>query len=221
MNSYSATALAAPSVGLARPSLEKGVAARLSHIGRRDAILSVAISVVLMVPCFWHHRIEAGDLGSHVYNAWLVQLIARGQAPGLWIAPQWNNILFDFLLSGLARIFSLNVAARMAAAIAVCTFFWGAFAFVLATTRRAPWCLSPLLAAIAYGWTFNRGFFNYYLSLGLAFCALAVFCRTKGWRRLLVLAFAPLIYLAHPLGLAWLFAAVLYLAVAEVVPKRF
>jgi len=29
------------------------------------------ICVQLLVPCFWHQRIEAGDLASHVYNAWL------------------------------------------------------------------------------------------------------------------------------------------------------
>ena len=43
------------------------------------------ISASLLLPCFWHKRIEAGDLPSHTYNAWLSQLIARGQAPGLYV----------------------------------------------------------------------------------------------------------------------------------------
>src|SRR5580700_8178313 len=48
----------------------------------------LATSAAVLVPCFWHKRIEAGDLGSHTYNAWLAQSIERGQAPGLWLANQ-------------------------------------------------------------------------------------------------------------------------------------
>src|SRR6185437_7787714 len=59
-----------------------------------------AISAVALIPVFWHREIEADDLGSHLYNAWLVQLIHRGQIHGLWIDHRWNNILFDYLLSG-------------------------------------------------------------------------------------------------------------------------
>ena len=50
------------------------------------------LSVVLVIPCLWHRRIESGDLASHAYNAWLAQLIEKGQAPGLYIAKQWKNI---------------------------------------------------------------------------------------------------------------------------------
>ena len=52
-----------------------------------------AVSAALLIPVYWHRRIEAGDLGSHLYNAWLAQLIRQGQAPGLWIARQWNNVV--------------------------------------------------------------------------------------------------------------------------------
>src|ERR1035437_5530961 len=48
----------------------------------------VTISAVVLIPCVWHHHLEAGDLPSHLYNAWLAQLIAKGQAPGLFLAPQ-------------------------------------------------------------------------------------------------------------------------------------
>jgi hypothetical protein len=50
--------------------------------------LILAVSVAMIVPCLWHRRIEAGDLGSHVYNAWLAQLVEKGQAPGLYIMRQ-------------------------------------------------------------------------------------------------------------------------------------
>jgi len=33
---------------------------------------------------------------------------------------------------------------------------------------------SHCLVMLAYGWTFNLGFFNYYLSLGLGFFAIAI-----------------------------------------------
>jgi hypothetical protein len=57
-------------------------------------------SLLLLVPCFWQPRIQAGDLSSHLYNAWLAQLIERGQAPGLTLARQSNNVLFDLMLGG-------------------------------------------------------------------------------------------------------------------------
>src|SRR5665213_3123766 len=129
----------------------------------------LGISAALLVPCFWQRRIEAGDLASHVYNAWLAQLIQQGRAPGLWIARQWNNVLFDLLLSWLGDAFGLRVAERIAVSIVVVIFFWGAFALISVTTRRTPWNLSPLIAIFAYGWTFEMGFMNFYISLGLCF----------------------------------------------------
>src|SRR5579859_1728550 len=139
--------------------------------------LVVALSLALVVPCVWHRHIEAGDLGSHVYNAWLAQLIEHGQAPGLRIAYPSTNILFDSLLSALANIFGLRAAEILSVAIAVLIFFWGAFVLIAAATRRAPWLLTPLIAMVAYGWTFEMGFFNYYISLGLSFFALAILWR--------------------------------------------
>ena len=41
----------------------------------------VAISALVIVPCLWQPRIEAGDLPSHVYNAWLGHLITTGRLP--------------------------------------------------------------------------------------------------------------------------------------------
>jgi hypothetical protein len=180
----------------------------------------LAISVVVLTPCFWHRHIEAGDLGSHVYNAWLAQLIEHGHAPGLWIARQWNNVFFDFLLSALGTIFSLRVAEKIAVSVAVLIFFWGAFALVCAATRRAPWFLLPLLAMISYGWTFEMGFFNYYISLGLSFFSLAIFWRGKAWELFIALALAPLAFLAHPLGFFWLLAAAAYIGIAAAISRR-
>ncbi|HYL68256.1 MAG TPA: hypothetical protein VEX69_03740 [Candidatus Limnocylindria bacterium] len=180
----------------------------------------LALSVAVLTPCFWHRHIEAADLGSHLYNAWLAHLIERGQAPGLVIVPLWTNVLFDHLLAGLARILTMHAAEKIAVPLVVLIFFWGGFALAAAAARRAVWFIIPLLAMATYGWTFEMGFFNFYLSLGLSFFSLALFWRGNRLERLLAFLPAPLMVSAHPLGLIWLAGAALYIAVAEPVLRR-
>jgi hypothetical protein len=175
-------------------------------------------SGVLLIPCFWHRHIVSSDLGSHLYNAWLAQLIRHGQVTDMHLAQQWTNILFDYMLTAAGAFVSLHAAARIAVSICVLVFFWGAFAMACAATRRAPWLLTPFLALATYGWTFHLGLFNYYLSLGLAFFGIAIFWRGRRWERALPLLLMPLIVLAHPLGLLWLVAACAYIAIAELLP---
>jgi len=44
----------------------------------RENVLAVLfLSVLILIPCFWHAHIQAGDLGSHIYNAWLAHLAER------------------------------------------------------------------------------------------------------------------------------------------------
>jgi hypothetical protein len=188
---------------------------------RQHALRLLLISAALLAPIFWHRNIAAGDLGSHLYNAWLAQLIRRGYAPGLWLAPRWNNALFDLLLGTLGHFFSLHVAEKIAVSLAVLIFFWGIFALVCAATRRAPWLLCPIIAMFSYGYSFAMGFLNFYISLGLAFFAIAIFWRGRGWERWIAVALAPLAMLAHPLGFAWLVAASAYVALAEAIPRRY
>jgi len=148
-------------------------------------------------------------------------LISHGQAPGLWIARQWTNVLFDLLLSGLSSVFGFPAAEKVAVSLSVLIFFWGVFALVSAATRRAPWFLVPCIALVTYGYTFHMAFFNYYLSLGLSFFSLAIFWRGRGWERFAGYALAPLIVLAHPLGLMWLVGASVYVVIAERLPPRY
>lgn len=180
---------------------------------RRFRLRIAAISAVLLIPCFWHQRIEAGDLASHVYNAWLAQQIGRGQAPGLYLARQWNNVLFDLLLLKLGNLFGLPAAQKIAVALCVLIFFWGMFALVAAVSRRPPWFLLPCLVMLAYGWTFNVGFFNYYLSLGLGFFATAMVWSGRGREFVLAGVLAILVLVAHPQGFAWLVGCVGYVIV--------
>ena len=182
-----------------------------------------AISVLLLVPCFWQPRIQAGDLSSHVYNAWLAQLIERGQAPGLTLARQSNNVLFDLMLSGLMRAWGVAVAQRIAVSIAVLVFFWGAFAFVWSSSRqsgKAPWQLAPCLAMLAYGWVFHMGLFNFYMSLGLCLGALALAKRGKRWTMAAAGALLGIAYVAHALPVIWAVAVFVYQRVAQALPPR-
>ena len=116
------------------------------------ALRAIGLSVAVLIPCFWHDRIAAGDLGSHTYNAYLASLIRQGQAPGLYIAPQWTNALFDLLLSSAAIALDFLAAERLVVSAAVLVFFWGAFAFIAVQGQRRPWLLTPAIAAIAYGY---------------------------------------------------------------------
>jgi hypothetical protein len=183
-------------------------------------LILVPISIVLLLPCFWHKHIEAGDLGSHTYNAWLVQLIQQGRAPGLWVKHLHDNVLFDWMLSGFGSLFGFALGEKIAVSLAALLFFWSAFAFVCAISRSVPWTLLPAIAMLTYGWTFQVGFFNYYLAVAFSFLMLSIFYVTSGWKRLYALALTPLIFLAHPLGLAWFLGAALYIFLAERAPPR-
>ena len=187
---------------------------------RLHRIRTLVVSALVLAPCFWHREIVSSDLGSHLYNAWLAQLIERGQAPGLYLSGQHTNVLFDWMLSGVGSIFGLRIGGKIAVSIAVLIFFWGTFALVSATMRRAPWHLTPVIALVTYGWTFHLGFFNYYLALGLSFFCLAIVWRGRGWEQLVALAVAPLVIAAHPLGLVWLLAASAYIGMYENVRGR-
>src|SRR6266404_6018565 len=180
---------------------------------RQFKLRVLLLSVLLAVPCFWHRRIEAGDLASHVYNAWLAQLIEKGQAPGLYLVGRWDNVLFDFMLLRLGKFFGYSVAEKIAVYASVLIFFWGAFAFVAVVTERVPWFLAPCIAMLAYGYSFNMGFMNYYLSLGLACFGLALFWRAQGRGWIYGAVLLPFVLLAHPIGLAWLIGTLAYVKI--------
>jgi hypothetical protein len=169
-----------------------------------------AASIALLLPCLWQPRLQAGDLGSHIYNAWLAQLIEEGRAPGLAIVAQFTNVLFDLMLSGLFRLLGAGAAQHIAVMASVLVFVWGAFAFVSKVAGRRAWHAMPCLAVLAYGWVFHMGLFNFYLSLGMCFFAMAL-----GWEyRSTRLAAAALILLvaftAHALPPVWSAAALAY-----------
>ena len=177
---------------------------------RRRGGVAALLSAVVVIPCVWQRHIEAGDLGSHVYNAWLAQLVEQGKAPGVYVVTAWKNVLFDLMLFYLGKIAGLGIAEKVAVAVCVLIFFWGVFALVAAVTGKMPWALAPAIAMLAYGYVFYMGFMNFYLSIGLASVALAILWPGTKGRILWAVVLVPLILLAHPLGLLWLAGTAAY-----------
>ena len=181
----------------------------------RSRLAYPALSVLLLAPCYWQPRIQAGDLSSHIYNSWLAQLIESGRAQGLIVAPQTTNVLFDLILSGLFRLFGAEAAQRIAVSLAALTFIWGVFAFTAAVSGRRPWNLLPCIAMLAYGWVFHMGFFNFYMALGMCFWAMALVWKPGLWRVAAAAAVLALAYLAHALPVVWCLCLLAYLAVVR------
>jgi len=179
-----------------------------------------AISLLLLVPCFWQPHIEAGDLASHAYNAWLVRLIQQGRMPELSIGRQPTNVLFDYMLEGLIGTCGVEGAQRVAVSIAVLIFFWSAFSLVSAVVGKLPWFLTPVFAILAYGTVFNKGLFNYYLAGAFSLAALAMLWHATLWDA----AVAPLLlglgWASQPLPVLWAIAVFGYVLLARWLPAR-
>lgn len=184
-------------------------------------LTGAAASAILVLPCFWQSRIQAGDLGSHVYNAWLANLIERGQAHGLYIAHQWTNTLFDLLLAFLFPSLGPGAAQRIAVSVAVLVLAWGAFSLVCAAAHSRPWFLMPAIAMLAYGWVFHMGFFNYYISVGLCLGAIAVCWRPSRPRWIGAAALLATAWVAHAVPVAWAVFAIAYLVAARRLRPRY
>jgi hypothetical protein len=194
-------------------------APRLAFLFCRKNLPAVLLaSALALVPCFWHRHIQAGDLGSHVYNAWLAQLIERGQVSGLTVVRQWDNVLFDLLLLRFADHWGFLAAEKAAVSLAVLVVFWGSFAFLGCASERPPWRLAPFLLVLAYGYVFHMGFMNCYLSIGLAFFGLAAMWRGGAGNWAVAAMIGGLSFLAHPIGFALLAGLALYVWLRRLLP---
>ena len=180
----------------------------------------LALSVLLLAPVYWQPRVQAGDLSSHIYNAWLAQLIETGRSQGLVIVSQTTNILFDLMLGGLFRLFGAEAAQRISVSVAVLVFVWGAFRFVSVVGGRPAWHLLPCIAMLAYGWVFHMGFFNFYLSMGLCLWVLAVVWEWRPRRVAIAVPLVVLAYTAHALPVAWVAGLMLYQWLARRISPR-
>jgi len=176
-----------------------------------NATAVMLLSILLLIPCFWHKRIQAGDLGSHMYNAWLAQGVERHEISGVTVARQWTNVLFDIWALHTANTLGFAAAEKIVVSLCVLLFFWGGFCLLASVSGRAPWSLTPLLFVLSYGYVFHMGFLNYFLSLGLAFLALGAAWRGGAGNWLVAVMLGVLSLFAHPIGFAFFAGASLYL----------
>ena len=178
-------------------------------------VFVAALCAILLIPCFWQRRIQAGDLSSHIYNAWLAQQVDLGRAPGLTTAAVTTNVLFDLILSGLFRSLGAEAAQRIAVSLVVLIFFWGAFAFASATGKAPPWFLVPCLAMFTYGWVFYMGFFNFYLAAGLSLWALALSLKRGVIPQVMAAVLLVIAYPAHAIPPLWAGCVMAYTFIAQ------
>src|SRR5258705_5657972 len=80
---------------------------------KTDLGLVLLVSAAILIPCFWQRHIQAGDLASHVYNAWLAQLVETGKAPGVYTVWQGKELRLCFPLVELGETFRSGVAGKI------------------------------------------------------------------------------------------------------------
>lgn len=178
---------------------------------RRYALVSLLIGI----PCVWLPHIQACDLSSHLYNAWLVNQVSLGRLPGLYVVPQFTNVLFDHLLSFLMKHGGPRIAEHLAVLLAVQIFFWGCFRLASVMAGRPAWTAAPFLALAAYGAVFRMGFFNFYLAVGICAWAIALVWQNHPRLRLLAVPLLALAYTAHSIACLWAIGVIGYLLAAR------
>src|SRR6202521_4665548 len=113
----------------------------------------------------------------------------------------------------MANLVGIAAAEKIVVSAGVLIVYWGVFALIRTIAERTPWFLAPCIAMLAYGYSFNMGFMNYYLSLGLACFGLALFWGARGREWIYGTLLLPFILLAHPIGFAWLVGTLAYVKV--------
>lgn len=186
-----------------------------------EIALMVAVALALLVPCAWQPRIMAGEVPSHVYNAWLATEVENGRTPGLELQHPVTDVLSDWVLQGLLKRMGPAGAERIVCGAAVEIFFWGAFAFAATVAGRRCWVIAPSLGMLAYGWIFERGLLNFYVATGVSLWLLALLWRPRRPWVWLAPPLALLALLAHALPLAWAVAVLLYTQVLRRVPPGY
>lgn len=179
----------------------------------RGVLAAMAATAGILAPCWWHAHIEAGDVASHTYNAWLANQVDK--LHGLSLAWQWTNVLYDVVLAQLCRWFGYSVGEKLAVSGVALALFWGMWWLVRAGDREhsGGWSVVPVLAMLTYSWTFHMGLMNFCLAAGLSCLALALWIR--GGARATAFA-APLLllaWLAHVLPVVVVLACGAYAAV--------
>jgi hypothetical protein len=127
----------------------------------------VVFGVALLVPVVWTDRVQAIDMASHTYGAWLTWLVREGGVSGLEIVPAGTNVLVDLILAGLGGSIGWVWAERIVACFVLLVFVAGVGAWIRAATgSRVVWPVAPLLLVAAHGTVTQTGLMSYLLALG-------------------------------------------------------
>jgi hypothetical protein len=145
--------------------------------------------------------------------------VEQRPVPGLVIVPRYSNVLFDLMLSRGMRLYGADNAQRIAVAACVLIFFWGSFAFVGTAAGGTVWWIAPCLVMLSYGWVFHRGFFNFFLSLGLSLFALSAWLTGRITPRAIALVLLTLAWVAHPLPVLWALGVAIAMKLAGRYPR--
>ena len=139
-----------------------------------------------------------------------------GTVPGLWIDHQWTNVLVDSALPWLLSARGVSGAERAFTTAAVLLFFWSAFSLVSAVRGQPVYWVAPWLAILSYGFVFQTGLLNYYISAGFAFCLFRMLWRKRpGWHVLSAMPLLIVAFWAHPLPPVWCLGVAAYCQIAE------
>lgn len=179
---------------------------------RGAALAMLLCSLLVIVPCLWQPHIIDGDLGSHIYNAWLARGIERGEYPQLYLAPVHTNVLFDRMATWLLGRFPPATAERLAVSLTVLAFFWGTFTAVRVLSGQQAWTATPLILILSHGWALQLGLMNLHLATGIAVFALALLWNLSPIRVLLGCLLLALAATAQPLPPFWVALVIAYKA---------
>lgn len=144
----------------------------------------------------------AGDLHTHVYNAWLSVLVARGDVTGLWLESAWTNSVVSRVIAALIEVLPPGVVERVIQFTLAEGFLWSSFRWCRVLSGRDCWEWLPALAMLSIGWTYQTGLVNWFASAGLSLWAFAIALSS---RRTRWMAFPVLVIAAagNPLPPLW------------------
>jgi hypothetical protein len=182
--------------------------------------MALGVTLLLIVPCLWQPHIQAGDLSSHLYNAWLASEIQRARIDGFEMVPVWTNVLTDWVMTAAVPVVGAVWSARLVTVPAVLIFFWGAFFLLNEVSGRRPWRFCPVLALFTYGLVFHLGFLNFHLSTGLSLWILGLLMKPTALRVAAVIPLVMLALLSHALPVIWVAAVFAYVRIYAVTSSR-
>lgn len=172
-------------------------------MNRRALVLYVLLGALSIAPVWSVRYLPFGDGPAHVYNAWVMNELAGGDAPRNvaeayrmdWRPhPNWTG---HAVMALLMFVVPPLVAEKLLLTLILVVLFAGAWLLVTAVDPRND-VYAFLVFAFTYPQSFVAGYYNYSLSIGLFLILLAMWWRRKPvWLIALLLV---LCYFTHPLA---------------------